>query len=167
MAMKGGRLSQFGEWTVDVKNRNIRVTIEPALFSYNSKLYVDNELVDHKERLKPKSKYHVFLSKSDLSEDLKSIRVFFTTDNFPKVSIVVNGEVVLKDELGIFDLHSDLVSKRWFSSAILIGVIYGFFTGITNLEVSSVYSVIIYPVMYIGLDRLISSIEKINRSRPK
>ena len=167
MAMKGGRLSQFGEWTVDVKNRNIRVTVEPALFSYNSKLYVDNELVDHKESIKPKSKYQVFLSKSDLSEDLKSIRVFFTTDHFPKVSIVVNGEVVLKDELGIFDLHSDLVSKRWFSSAILIGVIYGFFTGITNLEVSSVYSVIIYSVIYIGLDRLISSIEKINRSRPK
>ncbi len=167
MAMKGGRLSQFGEWTVDVKNRNIRVTVEAALFSYNSKLYVDNELVDHKESIKPKSKYQVFLSKSDLSEDLKSIRVFFTTDHFPKVSIVVNGEVVLKDELGIFDLHSDLVSKRWFSSAILIGVIYGFFTGITNLEVSSVYSVIIYSVIYIGLDRLISSIEKINRSRPK
>ena len=167
MAFKGGKVSGFGEWTVDVKNRNIRVTIEHALFSYNSKLYVDNELVDHKERLKPKSKYHVFLSKSDLSEDLKSIRVFFTTDDFPKVSIVVNGEVVLKDELGIFDLHSDLVSKRWFSSAIFIGVIYGFFTGITNLEVSSVYSVIIYSVMYIGLDRLIASIEKINRSRPK
>tara|TARA_X000000950_G_scaffold82822_2_gene104202 strand:- start:13136 stop:13639 length:504 start_codon:yes stop_codon:yes gene_type:complete len=167
MAFKGGKVSGFGEWTVDVKNRNIRVTIEPALFSYNSKLYVDNELVDHKERLKPKSKYHVFLSKSDLSEDLKSIRVFFTTDDFPKVSIVVNGEVVLKDELGIFDLHSDLVSKRWFSSAIFIGVIYGFFTEGTNLEVSSVYSVIIYSVMYIGLDRLISSIEKINRSRPK
>ena len=167
MAFKGGKVSGFGEWTVDVKNRNIRVTIEPALFSYNSKLYVDNELVDHKERLKPKSKYHVFLSKSDLSQDLKSIRVFFTTDDFPKVSIVVNGEVVLKDELGIFDLHSDLVSKRWFSSAIFIGVIYGFFTEGTNLEVSSVYSVIIYPVMYIGLDRLISSIEKINRSRPK
>jgi len=167
MAFKGGKVSGFGEWTVDVKNRNIRVTIEHALFSYNSKLYVDNELVDHKERLKPKSKYHVFLSKSDLSEDLKSIRVFFTTDDFPKVSIVVNGEVVLKDELGIFDLHSDLVSKRWFSSAIFIGVIYGFFTEGTNLEVSSVYSVIIYPVMYIGLDRLISSIEKINRSRPK
>ena len=167
MAFKGGKASGFGEWTVDVKNRNIRVTIEPALFSYNSKLYVDNELVDHKERLKPKSKYHVFLSKSDLSQDLKSIRVFFTTDDFPKVSIVVNGEVVLKDELGIFDLHSDLVSKRWFSSAIFIGVIYGFFTEGTNLEVSSVYSVIIYPVMYIGLDRLIASIEKINRSRPK
>ena len=167
MAFKGGKVSGFGEWTVDVKNRNIRVTIEPALFSYNSKLYVDNELVDHKERLKPKSKYHVFLSKSDLSEDLKSIRVFFTTDDFPKVSIVVNGEVVLKDELGIFDLHSDLVSKRWFSSAIFIGVIYGFFTEGTNLEVSSVYSVIIYPLMYIGLDRLIASIEKINRSRPK
>ena len=167
MAFKSGKVSGFGEWTVDVKNRNIRVTIEPALFSYNSKLYVDNELVDHKERLKPKSKYHVFLSKSDLSEDLKSIRVFFTTDDFPKVSIVVNGEVVLKDELGIFDLHSDLVSKRWFSSAIFIGVIYGFFTEGTNLEVSSVYSVIIYSVMYIGLDRLIASIEKINRSRPK
>ena len=167
MAFKGGKVSGFREWTVDVKNRNIRVTIEPALFSYNSKLYVDNELVDHKERLKPKSKYHVFLSKSDLSEDLKSIRVFFTTDDFPKVSIVVNGEVVLKDELGIFDLHSDLVSKRWFSSAIFIGVIYGFFTEGTNFEVSSVYSVIIYSVMYIGLDRLISSIEKINRSRPK
>ena len=167
MAFKGGKVSGFREWTVDVKNRNISVTIEPALFSYNSKLYVDNELVDHKERLKPKSKYHVFLSKSDLSEDLKSIRVFFTTDDFPKVSIVVNGEVVLKDELGIFDLHSDFVSKRWFSSAIFIGVIYGFFTEGTNLEVSSVYSEIIYPVMYIGLDRLISSIEKINRSRPK
>ncbi len=167
MAFKSGKVSGFGEWTVDVKNRNIRVTIEPALFSYNSKLYVDNELVDHKERLKPKSKYHVFLSKSDLSEDLKSIRVFFTTDDFPKVSIVVNGEVVLKDELGIFDLHSDLVSKRWFSSAIFIGVIYGFFTEGTNFEVSSVYSVIIYSVMYIGLDRLIASIEKINRSRPK
>ena len=167
MAFKGGKVSGFREWTVDVKNRNIRVTIEPALFSYNSKLYVDNELVDHKERLKPKSKYHVFLSKSDLSEDLKSIRVFFTTDDFPKVSIVVNGEVVLKDELGIFDLHSDLVSKRWFSSAIFIGVIYGFFTEGTNFEVSSVYSVIIYSVMYIGLDRLIASIEKINRSRPK
>ena len=167
MAFKGGKVSGFGEWTVDVKNRNIRVTIEHALFSYNSKLYVDNELVDHKERLKPKSKYHVFLSKSDLSQDLKSIRVFFTTDDFPKVSIVVNGEVVLKDELGIFDLHSDLVSKRWFSSAIFIGVIYGFFTEGTNLEVSSVYSVIIYPLMYIGLDRLIASIEKINRSRPK
>ena len=167
MAFKSGKVSGFGEWTVDVKNRNIRVTIEPALFSYNSKLYVDNELVDHKERLKPKSKYHVFLSKSELSEDLKSIRVFFTTDDFPKVSIVVNGEVVLKDELGIFDLHSDLVSKRWFSSAIFIGVIYGFFTEGTNFEVSSVYSVIIYSVMYIGLDRLIASIEKINRSRPK
>ena len=167
MAFKGGKVSGFGEWTVDVKNRNIRVTIEHALFSYNSKLYVDNELVDHKERLKPKSKYHVFLSKSDLSEDLKSIRVFFTTDDFPKVSIVVNGEVVLKDELGIFDLHSDLVSKRWFSSAIFIGVIYGFFTEGTNLEVSSECSVIIYSVMYIGLDRLIASIEKINRSRPK
>lgn len=167
MAFKSGKVSGFGEWTVDVKNRNIRVTIEPALFSYNSKLYVDNELVDHKERLKPKSKYHVFLSKSELSEDLKSIRVFFTTDDFPKVSIVVNGEVVLKDELGIFDLHSDFVSKRWFSSAIFIGVIYGFFTEGTNFEVSSVYSVIIYSVMYIGLDRLIASIEKINRSRPK
>ena len=167
MAFKGGKVSGFGEWTVDVKNRNIRVTIEPALFSYNSKLYVDNELVDHKERLKPKSKYDVFLLKSDLSEDLKSIRVFFTTDDFPKVSIVVNGEVVLKDELGIFDFRSDFVSKRWFSSAIFIGVIYGFFTEGTNLEVSSVYSVIIYSVIYIGLDRLISSIEKINRSRPK
>ena len=165
--MKGGRLSQFGEWTVDVKNRNIRVTVEAALFSYNSKLYVDNELVDHKESIKPKSKYQVFLSKSDLSEDLKSIRVFFTTDRFPKLSIVVNGEVVLKDELGIFDLRSDFVSKRWFSSAILVGVIYGFFTGGANLEFSSILSVIIFSVLYIGLDRLIASIEKINRSRPK
>ena len=165
--MKGGWLSEFGEWTVDVRNRNIRVTVEPALFSYNSKLYVDNELVDHKESIKPKSKYQVFLSKSDLSEDLKSIRVFFTTDNFPKVSIVVNGEVVLKDELGIFDLRSDFVSKRWFSSAILVGVIYGFFTGGANLEFSSILSVIIFSVLYIGLDRLIASIEKINRSRPK
>jgi len=95
--------SNYKEWSVDFNGKIIKVS---NWWNWEGKcsadLYLDNEHLDQNtEMLVNPNK--VMLSKSEVSEDIKSIEVFSAGFFSVKLSIMVNGVVVLQDKLSLLD----------------------------------------------------------------
>ena len=54
----------------------------------------------------------VFLSKYDVSDDIKSIEVFAAVFFEIKISILVNGDIVLQDKLSLIDRFPNIFFSK-------------------------------------------------------
>ena len=95
--------SNYKEWSVDFNGKIIKVS---NWWNWEGKssadLYLDNEHLDQNtEMLVNPNK--AMLSKSEVSDDIKSIEVFSAGTFSVKLSIMVNGIVVLQDKLSSLD----------------------------------------------------------------
>ena len=95
--------SNYKEWSVDFNGKTIKVS---NWWNWEGKgsadLYLDNEHLDQNtEMLVNPNK--AMLSKSEVSDDIKSIEVFSAGSFSIKLSIMVNGIVVLQDKLSLLD----------------------------------------------------------------
>ena len=96
----------YKEWSVNFNGKKIRVTNWWSLAAGEMKgaadLYVDDVHLDKNTDLIANPNI-ASLSKSELSEDIKSIDVYFAGAFKINVSIMVNGEIVLQDKLSFVD----------------------------------------------------------------
>ena len=95
--------SNYKAWSVDFNGKTIKVS---NWWNWEGKgsadLYLDNEHLDQNtEMLVNPNK--AMLSKSEVSYDIKSIEVFLAGSFSIKLSIMVNGIVVLQDKLSLLD----------------------------------------------------------------
>ena len=95
--------SNYKEWSVDFNGKIIKVS---NWWNWEGKgsadLYLDDEHLDQNtEMLVNPNK--AMLSKSEVSDDIKSIEVFSAGSFSIKLSIMVNGIVVLQDKLSLLD----------------------------------------------------------------
>ena len=103
--------SNYKEWSVDFNGKTIKVS---NWWNWEGKgsadLYLDNEHLDQNTDILVNPN-KVLLSKSEVSDDIKSIEVFSAGFFSVKLSIMVNGVVVLQDKLSVLDR----VAKLFFS----------------------------------------------------
>ena len=101
----------YQEWKVDFKERTIRVS---NWWNWEMKgsadLYLDDEHLDKNTDMLANPK-KVLLSKYEVSENIKSIEVYAAGVFKVKISILVNGNVVLADQLSLIDRFA----KNFFS----------------------------------------------------
>ena len=95
--------SNYKEWSVDFNGKTIKVS---NWWNWEGKgsadLYLDNEHLDQNtDMLVNPNK--AMLSKSEVFDDIKSIEVFLAGFFSVKLSIMVNGVVVLQDKLSLID----------------------------------------------------------------
>ena len=95
--------SNYKEWSVDFNGKTIKVS---NWWNWEGKgsadLYLDDIHLDQNtEMLVNPNK--AMLSKSEFSDDIKSIEVFSAGSFSIKLSIMVNGIVVLQDKLSLLD----------------------------------------------------------------
>ena len=95
--------SNYKEWSVDFNGKIIKVS---NWWNWEGKgsadLYLDDEHLDQNtDMLVNPNK--AMLSKSEVSDDIKSIKVFSAGGFSIKLSIMVNGIVVLQDKLSLLD----------------------------------------------------------------
>jgi hypothetical protein len=95
--------SNYKEWSVDFNGKTIKVSNWWNWEGTGSAdLYLDDIHLDQNtEMLVNPNK--AMLSKSEFSDDIKSIEVFSAGSFSIKLSIMVNGIVVLQDELSLLD----------------------------------------------------------------
>jgi hypothetical protein len=95
--------SNYKEWSVDFNGKTIKVSNWWNWEGTGSAdLYLDDIHLDQNtEMLVNPNK--AMLSKSEVSDDIKSIEVFSAGSFSIKLSIMVNGIVVLQDELSLLD----------------------------------------------------------------
>ena len=103
--------SNYKEWLVDFHGKTIKVS---NWWNWEGKgsadLYLDDEHLDQNtDMLVNPNK--AMLSKSEVSDDIKSIEVFSAGFFSVKLSIMVNGVVVLQDKLNLIDR----IAKTFFS----------------------------------------------------
>ncbi len=95
--------SNYKEWSVDFNGKIIKVS---NWWNWEGKcsadLYLDNKHLDQNTNIfvNPNK---AMLSKSEVSEDIESIEVFAAGFLSIKLSIMVNGVVVLQDKLSLLD----------------------------------------------------------------
>ena len=95
--------SNYKEWSIDFNGKIIKVS---NWWNWEGKgsadLYLDDEHLDqNKDMLVNPNK--AMLSKSEVSDDIKSIEVFSAGAFSVKLSIMVNGVVILQDKLSLLD----------------------------------------------------------------
>ena len=93
----------YKEWSINFNGKIIKVT---NWWDWDGKgsadLYLDNQHLDQNtDMLVNPNK--AMLSKSEVSDDIKSIEVFSAGFFSVKLSIMVNGVVVLQDKLSLLD----------------------------------------------------------------
>ena len=95
--------SNYKEWSVDFNGKTIKVSNWWNWEGTGSAdLYLDDIHLDQNtEMLLNPNK--AMLSKSKVSDDIKSIEVFLAGSFSIKLSIMVNGIVVLQDKLSLLD----------------------------------------------------------------
>ena len=95
--------SNYKEWSVDFNGKIIKVS---NWWNWEGKgsadLYIDNEHLDQNTDMLV-NPTEAMLSKSEVSDDIKSIEVFLAGVFSVKLSIMVNGVVVLQDKLSLLD----------------------------------------------------------------
>ena len=103
--------SNYKEWSVDFNGKTIKVSNWWNWEGMGSAdLYLDNEHLDQNtDMLVNPNK--AMLSKSEVSGDIESIEVFLAGFFSVKLSIMVNGVVVLQDKLNLIDR----IAKTFFS----------------------------------------------------
>ena len=104
--------SNYKEWLVNFNGRTIKVSNWWNWKMVGSAdLYLDNEHLDQNtEMLVNPNK--AMLSKSEVSDDIKSIEVFAAGVFTMKISIMVNGEIVLKDSLSLIDRFANIFFSK-------------------------------------------------------
>ena len=95
--------SNYKEWSVDFNGKIIKVS---NWWNWEGKgsadLYLDDEHLDQNtDMLVNPNK--AMLSKSEVSDDIKSIKVFSAGAFTVKLLIMVNGVVILQDKLSLID----------------------------------------------------------------
>ena len=95
--------SNYKEWSVNFNGKTIKVS---NWWNWEGKgaadLYLDNEHLDRNtDMLVNPNK--AMLAKSEVCDDIKSIEVFLAGFFSVKLSIMVNGVVVLQDKLSLLD----------------------------------------------------------------
>ena len=95
--------SNYKEWSVNFNGKIIKVS---NWWDWEMKgsadLYLDDEHLDKNTDMVSNPK-KVLLSKYEVSDDIKSIEVFSAGFFSVKLSIMVNGVVVLQDKLSLLD----------------------------------------------------------------
>ena len=95
--------SNYKEWSVDFNGKIIKVS---NWWNWEGKgsadLYLDDEHLDQNTDMLVNPN-EAMLSKSEVSDDIKSIEVFSAGVFSVKLSIMVNGVVVLQDKLSLLD----------------------------------------------------------------
>ena len=104
--------SNYKEWSVDFNGKTIKVS---NWWNWEGKgsadLYLDNEHLDQNtDMLVNPNK--AMLSKSEVSDDIKSIEVFSAGFFSVKLSIMVNGTVILQDKLSLLDRFAKLFFSK-------------------------------------------------------
>ena len=96
----------YKEWSVDFNGKIIKVTnwwsVAAGEMKGSADLYVDDEHLDKNTDLIANPNI-ALLSKYEFSEDIKSIEVYAAGNFKVKISIMVNGEIVLQDKLSFLD----------------------------------------------------------------
>jgi hypothetical protein len=103
----------YKEWSVDFNGKIVKVS---NWWNWAGKasadLYVDNEHLDQNTDMMA-NPHKALLSKNEVSDDIKSIEVFSAGTFTVKLSIMVNGIVVLQDKLSLLDrLTKTFFSKK-------------------------------------------------------
>ena len=95
--------SNYKEWSVDFNGKIIKVS---NWWNWEGKgsadLYLDDEHLDQNKDMLV-NPYKAMLSKSEVSDDIKSIKVFSAGAFTVKLLIMVNGFVILQDKLSLLD----------------------------------------------------------------
>ena len=93
----------YKEWSINFNGKIIKVT---NWWDWDGKgsadLYLEEEHLDKNTDMFANPK-KVLLSKYEISDDIKSIEVFLAGFFTVKLSIMVNGVVVLQDKLSLLD----------------------------------------------------------------
>ena len=101
----------YKEWSVNFNGKTIRVTnwwsAEAGELKGTADLYVDDEHLDKNTDLIANPK-KALLSKYAVSDDIKSIEVFAAGALKIKISIMVNGKIVLQEKLSLIDRFAKL-----------------------------------------------------------
>jgi len=104
----------YKEWLVDFKGKTIKVT---NWWNWNMEgsadLFIDDEHVDQNTDMTADPNLPL-LTKNELSENIKSIEVFFFASGVSKIkiSIMVNGKNVFQDKLSIIDRLINKVFRK-------------------------------------------------------
>ena len=95
--------SNYKEWSVDFNGKIIKVS---NWWNWEGKgsadLYLDDEHLDQNTDILVNPN-KAMLSKSEVSDDIKSIKVFSAGAFTVKLSIMVNGVVIHQDKLSLLD----------------------------------------------------------------
>ena len=98
--------SNYKEWSVTFNGKIIKVSNWWDWEGRGSAdLYIDDEHLDQNTDMLPNPN-KAMLSKSEVSDDIKSIEVFSAGAFSVKLSIMVNGVVVLQDKLSLLDIFT-------------------------------------------------------------
>ncbi len=105
----------YKEWSVNFNGKTIRVTnwwsVEAGELKGTADLYVDDEHLDKNTDLIANPK-KALLSKYAVSDDIKSIEVFAAGALKIKISIMVNGKIVLQEKLSLIDRFAKLFFSK-------------------------------------------------------
>ena len=100
--------SNYKEWSVNFNGKTIKVS---NWWDWRMKgsadLYLDDEHLDKNTDMMANPK-KVLLSKYEVSDEIKSIEVFAAGAFKIKISIKVNGEIVLAEKLSLMDRFADI-----------------------------------------------------------
>ena len=105
--------SNYKEWLVNFNGMTIKVSNWWNIWKMvgSADLYLNDEHLDQNtEMLVNPNK--AMLSKSEVSDDIKSIEVFAAGVFTMKISIMVNGEIVLKDSLSLIDRFANIFFSK-------------------------------------------------------
>ena len=100
--------SNYKEWSVNFNGKIIKVS---NWWDWRMKgsadLYLDDEHLDKNTDMMANPKKAI-LSKYEVSDEIKSIEVFAAGAFKMKISIKVNGEIVLAEKLSLMDRFADI-----------------------------------------------------------
>ncbi len=100
--------SNYKEWSVNFNGKIIKVS---NWWNWEMKgsadLYLDDEHLDKNTDMVANPK-KALLSKYEVSDDIKSIEVFAAGAFKIKISIMVNGDIVLADKLSLIDRFANI-----------------------------------------------------------
>lgn len=100
--------SNYKEWSVNFNGKIIKVSNWwDWKMNGSADLYLDDEHLDKNTDMMANPKKAI-LSKYEVSDEIKSIEVFAAGAFKMKISIKVNGEIVLAEKLSLMDRFADI-----------------------------------------------------------
>ena len=100
--------SNYKEWSVNFNGKIIKVSNWwDWKMNGSADLYLDDEHLDKNTDMMANPKKAI-LSKYEVSDEIKSIEVFAAGAFKMKISIKINGEIVLAEKLSLMDRFADI-----------------------------------------------------------